>query len=139
MKIEQRQWTENQGWTPNNPAALSKYAQVLFVFGNRKALQNKIIIDQLRKDYPEAHICGCSTAGEIKDVNVTDEALVATAVKFDKTKVEIARIKLSEVNRSSFQAGAKLAESLNKPELVHVFVLSDAVENIHHLFDDRFA
>jgi hypothetical protein len=36
-------------------------------------------------------------------------------------------VHLDEVGRNSFQAGVKLAESLNKDELVHVFVLSDGL------------
>jgi hypothetical protein len=127
MKIEQRQWTEQIGWFPTNPAALGNSAQVLFIFGSRTSLKNKVAINQLRKNYPKAHICGCSTAGEIRDVIVSDNALVATAVGFEHTQVEIAKVNLSEVDRNSFQAGAMLAKSLDKSELIHVFVLSDGL------------
>jgi hypothetical protein len=127
MKIEQRQWTEQMGWFPFTPAALGNSAQVLFVFGSNRILKKKEVIDQLRNSYPEAHICGCSTAGEIRDVYVSDDALVATAVGFEQTQVEIARVNLSEVARNGFQAGAMLAKSLDKSDLVHVFVLSDGL------------
>jgi hypothetical protein len=127
MKTEQRQWSEQKGWSPSNPTALGASAQVLFIFGNKQILKNEIVIEKLRKDYPKAHICGCSTAGEIRDVDVTDNELVATAVKFENTQVEIARVDLNEVNRNSFQAGIKLAQSLDKSNLMHVFVLSDGL------------
>jgi hypothetical protein len=127
MKIEQREWERQSGWLPSTPPELGATAHVLFVFGSRQTLQTAAIIKELRKNYPKAHICGCSTAGEIKGVNVSDNTLVATAVSFDQTQVETAKVKLSEVANNSFQAGAKLAESLSRNDLIHVFVLSDGL------------
>jgi hypothetical protein len=127
MKIEQRVWNKQSGWLPPDQHTLGSSAQVLLIFGNKEILKNDNLLNILRGDYPKAHICGCSTAGEIRDVNVSDEALVATAVNFEHTQVEIARTALNEVARNSFQAGATLARSLVKNNLVHVFVLSDGL------------
>jgi hypothetical protein len=127
MKIEQKYWTEQTGWHPPAPVGLGKSAQVLFIFGNKQALNNIAVIDKLRADYPKAHICGCSTAGAIRDAVVSDNALVATAVYFEHTRLEIAKVDLKDVDRNSYQAGTRLAQSLVKSDLVHVFVLSDGL------------
>jgi hypothetical protein len=127
MDIEQRQWTEHNGWQPQTPPTLGNTAQVLFVFGKREILKNTSTIEQLKKDYPQAKICGCSTAGEIKDISVSDDAVICTAVYFEHTPVKIVEVQLDDVGRSSFQAGAKLASLLDINELVHVFVLSDGL------------
>jgi hypothetical protein len=127
MKIEQTQWTEQTGWLASVHSILGNSAQVLFVFGNKLALKNKNVIEKLRVDYPGAQICGCSTAGEIRDVFVSDNALVATAVCFEHTQVKTARINLNEVDRNSYLAGAGIAGALAKNDLVHVFVLSDGL------------
>jgi hypothetical protein len=127
MKTEQRQWTEQRGWVPSSPVTLGNSAQVLFIFGSTKVLKNEAVIDQLRKEYPKAHFCGCSTSGEIQDIYVSDNSLAATAVNFEHTQVEIASVNLNEVDRNSFQVGAKLAKSLGKSGLAHVFVLSDGL------------
>jgi hypothetical protein len=127
MQVEQRVWTEQNGWQPSSGVTLGKTAQLLLAFGSRGVIRNAAVINQLRQDYPQAHLCGCSTAGEIGDINVTDNDLVITAVHFEHTQVAIARVSLPAVGRDSIQAGAALARSLDQSDLVHVFVLSDGL------------
>jgi hypothetical protein len=127
MQVEQKQWTAQNGWQPSSGVRLGNKAQLLLAFGSREVIRNTGVIDSLRKDYPRAHLCGCSTAGEIRDVNVTDNALVVTAIYFEHTPTEIAKVSLSAVGRDSYQAGADLARSLDQSGLAHVFVLSDGL------------
>jgi hypothetical protein len=70
---------------------------------------------------------GCSTAGEIAGTQVFDDSLVATAIAFESTRIEGTKIALSDT-KSAFHAGERLAMSLNKESLVHVFVLSDGLK-----------
>jgi hypothetical protein len=81
----------------------------------------------LQQAYPKALILGCSTAGEICGTQVTDEALVATAVDFEATQINGACVRIADVE-NSYQAGQRLAESLDRKGLVHVFVLSDGLK-----------
>ena len=69
---------------------------------------------------------GCSTAGEIAGTKVLDDSLVATAIHFEKTRVQIAQVDLAHA-RTSHEAGEKLGLQLAGPGLVHVFVLSDGI------------
>lgn len=84
------------------------------------------VFEALRARYPSAHLCGCSTSGEIHNAGVFDDTLVATAVSFDHTGVMGASITLDAVS-SSYEAGSLLVRSIDIDQLVHVFVLSDGL------------
>lgn len=136
MKLYQTQWTAATGWTPalNDPAHAA--AQLVLVFGHPDALQNSGVNTGVRAAFPRAQIFGCSTAGEIADIQVADESLVVTAVTFAHTEVLGAQVRLADM-RDSFAAGAELARRLpavhSGPQagpdapLRHVLVLSDGI------------
>jgi len=127
MRTEQNQWTEGRGWEPAPPGKLGGSAQLVFLFGSRDILKSGAHNDLVRKAFPQAHLLGCSTAGEIYGTHVSDDSLVTTAVQFDHAHVRGARIRIGEV-KDSYQAGEGLARTLDKKGLVHVFVLSDGLK-----------
>jgi len=87
MKVEQSKWTEARGWTPEHHAAIKESAQLILVFGARSILRKKELLEHVKESYQRAHILGCSTAGEICGTNVSDDALVVTAVSFERTQI----------------------------------------------------
>src|SRR5260221_6983592 len=97
MKIEQSCWTADQGWTPTTPGALGESAQLVLVFGATALLRDSWRIHDIRQAYPRAHLLGCSTAGEICGTRVSDDSLVATAVHFEATQLQAAKIDLRDV------------------------------------------
>lgn len=121
MKIEHVRWQNNE-WEPTAPGRLPT-AQIVFLFGSPRVLKQQYLLQQVQRAYPQAHLLGCSTAGEISQTQVLDDSLVATAVQFEHT---LLRGSCLQPHRgiSDFQAGELLAQKLNKPGLVHVFVLS---------------
>jgi hypothetical protein len=126
MRIEQNKWTEANGWTPRTPGQLGEATDLVLLFGSTAVFKKRSSITALQQAYPKALILGCSTAGEICGTQVTDEALVATAIDFEATQIKGACVKITDVE-NSYQAGKRLAESLDKNGLVHVFVLSDGL------------
>jgi hypothetical protein len=134
MKIEQRRWTAASGWKFQSGQTPLKSVQLVLAFGATGVLERPDCFNSLKEYYPTACIFGCSTAGEICGTQVTDDSLVVTAVSFEHTQLQNARIKLSEVT-SSFEAGERLALALpptvpaTEPgpveKLKHVLVLSD--------------
>lgn len=125
MHVEQRVWTEAEGWTGvEHPAPHSP--QLVLVFGATRRLEHLPALAALRELYPRAHLMGCSTAGEIHGTRVLDDTIVATAVWFESTKLECAQIELAD-GVDSRAAGTRLASSLEREGLVHVFVLSDGL------------
>jgi hypothetical protein len=101
--------------------------QLIFVFGNRELLEKSDFTTDLAAKYPEAIFSGCSTAGEIADINVKDNTIIATAIRFQKTEVNSSKVCLEDVDFSSAQAGKQLVSQLPKAGLQHVFVVSDGL------------
>jgi hypothetical protein len=123
MKMEQRYWNKNTGWSEDEGANSVKKADLVFLFGERTWMEEKSILTEIRGRYSEAFLLGCSTAGEILGDHVYDDTIVTTAIQFSKTKIQHAVIRLSAF-KNCFEAGVKLAESISHENLKHVFVLS---------------
>ncbi len=137
MKTEQRKWIAASGWTPTAPGNISQSAQLVLVFGATAALQKPDLVAAIRKDYPAAHIFGCSTAGEICGTQVTDDSLAVTAVQLEQTQFRSAQVNLLQTP-DSFAAGELIAQTLPRSvrdaatgveeKLAHVLVLSDGLK-----------
>ncbi|MDD3878662.1 MAG: FIST N-terminal domain-containing protein [Syntrophomonas sp.] len=126
MRIEQKLWKENVGWSDQIPRVDGLQPQLLLVFGTRKCLQQKVRFDEIKGFYPGAHIFGCSTAGEICGTSVFEDSIVITALEFEHTRIEGRQVPLSQV-QNSLQAGKYLASSLTHEDLSHVLLLSDGL------------
>ena len=124
MQVEQCQWM-NGKWETHSPRGLSS-ANLVLVFGSARWLRDEAVMAQLRDAYPAAVQVGCTTAGEICDVQVSDDTLVATAVAFEHTRVESTNITLPS-SADSESAGEQLLSELCTDSLVHLFVLSDGL------------
>jgi len=126
MKIEQHRWMETKGWAPGPIGGLGSVAQLVLVFGSTPIFKNRDRIREVRSAYPGAQLLGCTTAGEICGVEVSDESLVVTAVQFEKTEVRGSLVRIRDVE-NSFQAGERVARELFKEDLVHIFLLSEGL------------
>jgi hypothetical protein len=111
-----------------NPAASEPdLAQLALVFTSAQQLADPAIWERLRALHPQARIIGCSTAGEIQGDSVHDDSLVCTGVRFERSQVSLATVRLDE-GEGSATLGTLLAERLAKAGLAHVFVLSDGLQ-----------
>ena len=136
MKIDQRRWTQALGWMPAAAGDAAASCQLVLVFGATAALQQQHLCQSIRKEYPAAHIFGCSTAGEICGTQVSDDSLVVTAVHFEHTGIRRVQVDLAS-NPDSLQAGRWIAQQLPRSvrdeatgleeNLAHVLVLSDGL------------
>lgn len=125
MKIEQCHWDLEQGWQPAPPSQLPQ-AQLVLLFGSRATLSNQPELQRVRRAYPDAILLGCSTAGEICDTQVFENSLSVTAVQFHATSVRGTATSISQAG-DSYAAGQRLAAALDRPDLVHVFLLSEGL------------
>src|SRR5258708_471270 len=110
MHVEQNRWNGNGHWTPDKKVELDD-AQLVLVFGATDVLKDPKRFEEIRAAYPKAHVCGCSTSGEIHDTHVLDDSLIVTAARFRHTDVRLAQVKLTNAAQS-FDAGRKLAQLL---------------------------
>lgn len=122
MQTEQRIWTAADGWSPKHNRL--KDAQLVLVFGAKGRLADPARLADVRQAYPDAHVVGGSTAGEIAGTHVLDGSVVTTAVHFERTALQVASIDLAR-GEGSQRAGERLAGQLPTNGLVHVFVVSD--------------
>ncbi|WP_204103025.1 MULTISPECIES: FIST N-terminal domain-containing protein [Spirulina sp. CCY15215] len=129
MKIEQRRWSEEIGWEsqPLEPSQWGETVQLVLIFGDRLLLAREELLNTIKIAYPNAYLLGCSTAGEIYNTQVSDEALVITAIQFERTQIKGTCVNLLDFN-NSFAVGEKLAQSLDPDGLVHVFLLSEGIK-----------
>jgi hypothetical protein len=105
---------------------LGPQADLVLLFGSPKSINQKGLLKELKTEYPNACIFGCSTAGEIFHTQVLDESLVITAVSFSSTTIKGALVKVTGAG-DSYRAGKELADSLAAKDLRHVFVLSEGL------------
>jgi hypothetical protein len=144
MKIEQKIWPTggNSSYeTPSNSVrsthadqgvgmngnGLGQAADLVLLFSSTALLSQQDMMAQVQRTYPNAHLFGCSTAGEIAGTRVLDDSLVTTAIKFERTPIKCTEVTL-ESSEKSYQAGKELALTLDHAGLVHVFVLSDGLK-----------
>ncbi|MDH3271826.1 MAG: FIST C-terminal domain-containing protein [Gemmatimonadota bacterium] len=125
MRIEQRAWTEQLGWSRIGRADAPD-ADLVLVFGGASPFRNRALLDELRTQYPHADLLGCSAAGEIVGTQVHDDSIVATAIALERTSVRGARVPLRSAGGSQ-EAGRALGKRLRGDGLAHVFVLSEGL------------
>jgi len=127
MNTEQNIWEKDKGWLYTHVNGLKNDAQLVCVFGSTAICEGQNVFQEIKKLYPEAHIFGCSTAGEICGTRVYDDSVVVTAIQFESTHFTGTKIKLGDTT-SSFDAGEQLARSIDRENLTHVFILSDGLK-----------
>lgn len=123
LTIETISHTQSCGWsTPKFPSLDSERTLVL-VFGAPDYIDGPGPILDLVKAYPNSHIAGCSTSGEILGTELRDNSLSVAVVKFNHTKLAVATAPVRAVGDSQ-KAGDAIARQLEGPSLRGVLVLS---------------
>ena len=127
MKIETFHYERAQGWSSTSLPPLDSNETVVLVFGASSFLDASEPIRELCEAYPNSHLIGCSTSGEIRGSTVADDTLSVAAMQFSNTVVRSASAPISSAEHS-FGAGAQLARELEAADLYGVFVLSDGLQ-----------
>lgn len=129
MQVEQQIWKDGAGWQMLLDANLAQKAQLVLLFGNHSLLREPDAFVGIKQNYPNAYVLGCSTVGAIHGAEIVDEALVATAICFERTTIRAASFDLDSSEMSE-EVGARLSLALQGEDLCHVFVLTDGL-NVH--------
>ncbi len=122
MEIEQRMYQKGK-WSSEK---LSREYILVLAFISPDFIGKIKISDSLNWFYPDANIVFISTAWEIMWDQVYDDTISVTAIKFEKTSVQVALWKVDNIEDSSSVA-SKLAKDLYAEDLNHVLVFSDWV------------
>ncbi|MEQ9280756.1 MAG: FIST C-terminal domain-containing protein [Balneola sp.] len=126
MKTEQLVYEKGKGWlkqysTEEFPA---KDTQLVLTFGPKKLLSDKKLLNVIKDNYPKADIVMSSTGGEIHNVSVNLNTIVATAIYLEKTSCVPIQFNLSDYS-SSDELGAGITKKLDSEELKHILIFSD--------------
>lgn len=124
MKSATLIWTPQTGWSPSREPLAD--AQFVLFFGGSNLFEKSIPIDELRLAYPDAHLVGCSTGGQIIDDDVSDEIATATVMRFERTGIATIGASISAREQSK-AVGRDIGDALRKPGLRAIFVLSDGM------------
>lgn len=101
-------------------------ASLVLYFGKREMLAAGRHYETLRRLYPDAHILGCSTGGQMAGRDVSDESLTVLALDFAGTPLRVADAEVIDPNHSR-DAGVVVGAKLAAPDLAGIFVLSDGL------------
>ncbi len=125
MQIEQMSWTEKSGWTAL--PAFSAEADLVLVFADEGYFQTEACYTQLQTLFPQAHIIGCSSSGNVMGVEISDVNMVATVVKLERSKIRLASVDI-QTGEDMIQLGQRLMSQLADADLRHAFILSDGLQ-----------
>ncbi len=115
-------WHADSGWqSERSPSA---GGNLVFYFGSRSALESGERYAEIRDMFPEAHVVGCSTGGQILGDEVSDDDIAAVVLSFDRTRLGVAWHTVASPD-DSHASGKALGEALRRDDLAGVFILSD--------------
>ncbi len=124
MQVAKLLWTEAAGWVAPDRAIAG--ANLVFYFGARRILAGGAPYRHLKGMFPQAHVVGCSTGGQILGDDVSDETIAAVALRFDATRLSLAAETLAGAEHSR-SCGERIGRQLRGEGLSGIFVLSDGL------------
>ena len=123
--------TDTFSWNPESgfsPATLPMVddAQLVILFASGDLADNwQVPLQQISGAYSNATVVGCSSAGEILDLRVSDASIVGIAMRFDSTKTRPALVNLN--GRTTSEAVSELIPQLDREDLRYTLILSDGL------------
>jgi hypothetical protein len=128
MQIQQKKYSMIQGWTLLSGGELDPAEMdLVMVFSSVALLSDPGIYHSIRLEYPHADILLNSTAGEIIDMEVNDNSISLTAIKFASTKIKTVTASVDD-EQDSYGIGRRLATGLDHENLTYVLVISEGLK-----------
>ena len=124
MKVEQLS-LKGATWK-NSITQIEIIPNIILLFVSPLFKEKNELVSQIIKLYPYATIAGCSTAGEISGISVSDNSVALTAIQLEKVSHKMVKVAVKSMDES-FDAGMTLAHQLDSKDLSHVLVFSDGL------------
>ena len=126
MKLDTFSYSAGSGWSVKPFPGTDSKQTLVIAFGASEFIDNPAPIGELAAAYPNSHLVGCSSSGEIYGTEVVDGSLAVAVARFDKANLDHSFCEVESAG-GSFNAGKQLATDLFRPELRGVLVLSDGI------------
>jgi hypothetical protein len=126
MKFEQEHLPAKMGINKLPGKSPLPEANWVLVFGSVSRFSEKNFAKSLSQRYPNAHIIGCTTSGEITSNGVYDDSIHITAMQWEKSTLRFITKPVNSMEQSH-ALGNQIAAELRMDDLKGVFVLSDGL------------
>ena len=126
MKLETFFYTHQSGWSVASFPPLDSEQTWVIVFGGSDFIDAPEPIYEIMRAYPNSHIVGCSSSGEIFGTTIADNSLTVGVIQFQHTSIITTTMPVQSV-QESYAVGQAMAQQLNRPSLRGIFVLSDGL------------
>lgn len=123
MKIEQIIYKEQKF---NKKIELSENAQLVLLFGSRNLIEDKKIFLTIKEKYKNAYIMGSSTAGNVENLQISDEQINITAIYFEKSRIICGSVDLEDFE-DDMKASIKMINGIEKENLKSIFLLTEGL------------
>lgn len=131
MKLETFFWHPQKGWSVPTLPSLDSEQTLVLLFGTVEFIHDPDPIEHLKQIYPQSHLIGCSTAGEILGTYLFERTLCVAVVEFEETQLRSANYSVDldpeTSSAKSYHVGRTLATQLQHPDLKGVFILADGL------------
>ncbi|MGI9647962.1 MAG: FIST N-terminal domain-containing protein, partial [Acidimicrobiia bacterium] len=115
---------DGRAWSKQFPD-LDSDRTLVAVFGASSYLDDPEPIRELASAFPNSHIVGCSSSGEIYDESLSDGSLSVAVARFEDTRLKTAVEPIGP--DGSLRSGRDLGGALVADDLKAVFLLSDGL------------
>lgn len=126
MQAKSFSFIESRGWSIASFPPLDSASTLVLAFACSEDEHCEEGLKQLVEAYPESHVLGCSTAGEILGSAVRDRSVAVAVCRFDRTRLRSTCVPILS-SSGSRAAGRTIGENMSAPDLRGVFVLSDGI------------
>ena len=128
MKIRQYIYQAKNGWRlfSASESADDFEPDILLAFASGKDCSGEILIQWWLDSFPNAQLLGCSSAGEILDIEVFTNSITVTAIQFEGTAFKIHSVDFKTQDDSQ-EIAHTLVNSIDTEALKLCFVLSDGL------------
>ena len=126
MKLETFFYTQQGGWSVDEFPGFDSERTWVIIFGSPEYIDAPEPIQEIVQAYPNSHIVGCSSSGEIFGATMVDHSLAVGVIQFEHTTLTATTTSVQAVEES-FAAGQAIAHQLNRSDLRGVFILSDGL------------
>lgn len=126
MKLESFSYVPDSGWSVDSFPPVDSEQTLVVVCGASEFIEQSDPIEELHAAYPNSHLIGCSTSGEIFGTHIIDRSLAVAVLQFEHTGIRGAISPVNEPSESLI-AGQSIARLLNDDTLRGVIVFSDGL------------
>lgn len=124
MKTVQLVKKSNKNWEYVTPKQdLNK--PLVLVFGNRFAIEDSNIYDEVKTLFPDGEIIFGSACAEISSDTVNENSITITAIQFEKSSFIVKTSNVLNKDLDSYKTGNELINQFPKEGLKYIFVVSE--------------